>query len=96
MNDATASESGSVYDVVISDPDSHHAYLNTTKGVLTGCPDDEDLRAARTRLDESRVAYLYNPDSARPRPMLLTRKRVFVGLQQIEDYIASLSVAASA
>ena len=81
----------SLYDAVVSDPASHEAYLNTTEGVLTGRPDDEDLQAAKARLDESRVAYLYNPDAARARPMFLTRKRVFVGLQQIEDYIASIS-----
>jgi hypothetical protein len=89
-------ESDPLYDMVMSDDDARKAYFNTTKGVLTGRPDDEDLRRARTRLDESGIAYLYNPDSLRPRPMFLTHGRAIVGLEQIEKYILSLQTTPSA
>ena len=89
-------ESDSLYNMVMSDDEAREAYFNTTKGVLTGRPDDDDLQRARARLDESGIAYLYNPDSLRPRPMFLTQERAIVGLEQIEEYISSLQSALSA
>ena len=86
----------SLYRMVMSDDDAREAYFNTTKGVLTGRPDDDDLRSARARLDESGIAYLYNPDALRPRPMFLTQGRAIVGLKQIEEYVSSLRTTLSA
>ena len=90
MTTIQSSEVDSLYNMVMSDDDAREAYFNTTKGVLTGRPDDEDLLRAKAWLDESGIAYLYNPDSSRPRPMLLTKGRAIVGLREIEEYVLTL------
>ena len=95
MIEVSSTPSDSLYDEVMSDPDAEHAFRNTTEGVLTGRPDDDDLRRAKEELDACGIAYLYNPDPARPRPMFLTRERTIAGLQQIQDYIESVHPAIS-
>lgn len=84
----------SLYADVIADTEAHHAYLHVTRGVLTGCPDDEDFIAAKARLDESGIAYLCNPDRIRPRPLFMMTGRILVGLPEIESYIASVRAGA--
>ena len=81
----------SVYDQLLNDPDAYQAYLHTTKGTLSINPDDEDGLSVKKMLDEERVAYLYNPDSCRVRPMFITRERgAIVGRIAIEAHIESL------
>ena len=74
----------------MNDPDARHAYFHTTKGVLTGSPDDEDTVSVRGRLDEEGIAHLYNPDPCRPRPIFLTKPYAIVRRAAIEAYIESL------
>ena len=71
----------------MSNARTKHAYYNTTRGVLAGRFDDEDLQEIVSILNKSHVAYLYNPDEARPEPMFLTRDNIFVGVQEIKAHI---------
>lgn len=63
------------------------AYLNTTKGVLTGRPYDDDVRQAKEMLDRVDIAYLFNPDATRPRPMFCSRDWTSIGIEEIKDHI---------
>ena len=67
------------------------AFFNTTQGVLTGRPGDEDLRRVREELDSQHIAYLFNPDGTRPRPMFSAQGWDSFGLDEIRQHIAVIS-----
>ena len=80
----------SLSEEVMADPDARHAYFHITKGVLSGRADDPSTQQVKAQLDAAGIAYLYNPDWCRPRPLFLAPHRVFVGAKEIEEYIAAL------
>ena len=86
----------SLYEAVMADPEARHAYLHTTKGILTGRGDDPDTLSVKASLDEARIAYLYNPDPLRARPMFLMTGQIAVGREQIEAVIPTLRSSAAA
>lgn len=69
------------------------AYYNTTKGVLTGRPGDESLREVREALDERHIAYLFNPDITRPRPMFTAQGWSSIGLDEICQHVDAIREA---
>ena len=73
------------------DDQARDAYFNTTKGVLAGRRDDEDLVRAREILDEFRIAYCFTENARRPRPVFLMRDRVLVGAGAIKSHFAKLA-----
>ena len=86
-------EPGSLYRRVMADDHAREAYFNTTKGVLAGRRDDEDLLRAREILDKFRIAYCFTANARRPRPVFLMRDRVLVGAGAIESHFAKLAAA---
>ena len=66
------------------------AYFNTTKGVLTGRPDDAVLHEVRQMLDERHVAYLFNPDTTRPRPTFSAQGWTSIGLDEIRQHVDAM------
>ena len=67
------------------------AYFNTTRGVLTGRTDDDDVRQIRQELSEHHIAYLFNADATRPRPMFSSYDWDSIGLEEIRDHISEIS-----
>ena len=90
QNEESHLPADSLYEEVMNDPDARHAYFHTTKGVLTGRAEDEDTIAIKALLDEQWIAYLYNPDFMRPRPIFLTKTAQIVGRAAIEAHIENL------
>ncbi len=74
----------------MNDPDARYAYFHTTKGVLSGNPNDEDTVSVKGMLDKEGIACLYNPDLWRIRPVFLAKHDNIVGRAAIEAYIESL------
>ena len=66
------------------------AYYNTTKGVLTGRPDDSALLLVRRALDDRHVAYLFNPDVTRPRPMFTAQGWSSIGFDEICQHVDAI------
>ena len=77
----------SIYEDVMTSSRARHAYFNTTRGVLAGRFEDEDLQEIMSILNDERVAYFYNADDSRPEPMFLTSDSVFVGVEEIKTNI---------
>ena len=67
------------------------AYFNTTRGLLTGRPDDNDVEEIRQALYTRDIAYLFNADATRPRPMFSTSDRDSIGLEEIMDHLDELA-----
>lgn len=66
------------------------AYFNTTKGVLIGRPDDAVLHEVRKELDKRHIAYLFNPDATRPRPMFTAQGWSSIGLAEICQHVDAI------
>lgn len=73
--------------------ESRPAYFNTTQGMLRGSPSHADMDKILKVLDESGIAYLYEPESNRPRPTFYARGNISIGLAEISRTAARLSAA---
>lgn len=69
------------------------AYFNTTQGILAGHPNDEEVLKVRELLDANDIAYLYNADISRPRPVFTSEGWDNIGLEEIKECISEISGA---
>lgn len=83
--EASHDEQRSLYEKVMADPDTKHAYFNTTQGMLTGNPSHQDMDAILELLDDNKIVYLYDPDANRPRPTFYSPGRISIGLAEISQ-----------
>ena len=74
----------------MADPQSRHAYYNTTRGVLAGDPDQPETRDLRSDLSARSVAHLFSPDRALPRPVFYSAGAVSIGADEISAATRSL------
>ena len=89
----SSERSGSLYAQVMSVPGARHAYFDTTQGTLESSRHHPDLDKIREVLAEARIAYLFNANDRRPRPVLRTANSVDVGIEAIIARIAALAAA---
>ena len=80
---ATKPEFRSVYERVMANPKSRHAYFNTTRGVLAGDPEQAETQRLRSDLSGRAVAHLFSPDRTLPRPMFFSAGTVSIGADEI-------------
>lgn len=79
----TASEQCSVFERIMAKPKSRHAYFNTTRGILTGDPDQDETIATRELLAEKSIAHLFTADRSLPQPMFYVGDNVRIGNKEI-------------
>ena len=77
----------------MADPETRHAYFNTTQGMLTGNPAHRDMDEILKVLDDNKVVYLYDPDTNRPRPIFYSRGEISIGLAEISQAAGRLAAA---
>ena len=80
----------SVYARVMANEETRYAYFNTTQGLLYGDPDQEELKAVEKMLEEASVAYLFNPDEYRRRPLFRSQGMTGVGVEEIARVVSKL------
>ena len=73
----------SVYERVMGNPQSREAYFNTTRGMLTGNPEQGETKSVRNALNDGAVAHLFTPDATLPQPVFYSAKTVSVGAIEI-------------
>ena len=83
----------SLHERVMADPETRHAYFNTTQGMLTGNPAHRDMDEILKVLDDNKVVYLYDPDTNRPRPIFYSRGEISIGLAEISQAAGRLAAA---
>ena len=85
------SEAPSLHAQVAARQEPGGAHFKTTRGVLYGDPDQEELKEVRNVLAEAGVVYLFNPDGYRPWPTFYSRDRIGVGLDEISWMIGRMA-----
>lgn len=88
-----AKRSGSVYERVMANPRSRDAYFNTTRGVLSGNPEQEETKRVRTLMNERTIPHLFTPDDTLPRPVFYSSGGVGVGeteIRAVANHLSSL------
>lgn len=83
IDKGAAAEHVSIFERVMADPWSRHAYFNTTRGVLTGNPDQEETQRLRGDLNARAVAHLFSPDRTLPRPVFNSGGTISIGADEI-------------
>ncbi len=79
----TRTQHGSVFETIMADPQSRHAYYNTTRGVLAGDPDQSETTDLRNDLRARSVAHLFSPDRALPQPVFYSAGTISIGADEI-------------
>jgi len=74
---------GSVFEAIMADPQSRHAYYNTTRGLLAGNPDQAETQGLRSDLCARAVAHLFSPDESLPRPVFYSAGAISIGADEI-------------
>lgn len=83
IGQGTTAERSSIFERVMADPRSRHAYFNTTRGVLTGNPDQEETQELRSDLNARAIAHLFSPDRTLPRPVFNSGGTISIGADEI-------------
>ena len=86
-----ASEPCSVFERVMENPKSRNAYFNTTRGILTGDPDQAETIETRALLGEKSVAHLFTADPTLPQPMFYADGFVRIGNEEIASLAHRIS-----
>ena len=71
----------SVYERVRANDETLYAYFNSSKRLLYGDPHQDELRAVEKLLEEASIAYPFNPDENRRRPLFRSNRMTGVGLE---------------
>ena len=87
----TSSAPCSVYERVMANSKSRHAYFNTTRGVLTGDPEQEETQELRAVLNENSVAHLFTADRTLPQPIFYLDGSVRIGSKEISALAEGLA-----
>ena len=90
-SDRREREAPSLYEDVLAHEASRYAYLNTTKGVLYGDPDQDELKEVQQALEDAGIAYLFNAHEGRPRPTFYAHSMTGFGFDEIVCLITNLS-----
>lgn len=77
------SQRASIYERVMADDRSRHAYFNTTRGVLVGNPEHEETQRLRRDLNDRFVPHLFSSDRTLPQPVFYSDGIVGVGAKEI-------------
>lgn len=86
-----ARRANSVYARVMANEETRHAFYNTTQGLLYGNPDHDELQAVERMLEETGIAYLFNADRYRRRPLFRSQGMTGVGLEEITRVASRLA-----
>ena len=89
--EAPHSAKRSLYERVMANEETRHAYFNTTQGMLTGNPAHQDMDEILKVLDVNKIVYLYDPDTNRPRPIFYSPGRISIGLAEISQAAVRLA-----
>lgn len=82
----------SLYERILSDPDSRDAYFNTTSAQLFADPEELATSRVVEALESGRVAFIFSADEFLARPVLQTEFGQFVGESEILRAIARLVI----
>lgn len=81
----------SAYARVMANEETRYAFFNTTQGLLYGDPDQDELKAVEKMLEEVGIAYLFNADRYRRRPLFRSQGMTGVGLEEITRVASKIS-----